>query len=106
MYIPQHEQRIGAYLLIPSSKYARARRKLIKKKQLRQSELKNTLETLRTHPYHPFLKTHHLTMANDIGVKMYASSVNWMYRLLWYFGENNRIILHNVGPHSGFGGVY
>ena len=107
MYISQYEQQISAYTLVPSSKFARAKRKLIKKNRVQVAEIKVTLETLRTHPYHPFLKTHGLTIhGSSFPGKLYASSVNWMYRILWYFEEGGRIILYHIGPHSGFNGVY
>jgi addiction module RelE/StbE family toxin len=77
-----------------SSKFAKEYKKLpIEIKRL--AEKKELL--FRTNPHDPQLKTHKLT---GILNSYWAFSINYQYRIIFEFRENNIVWFHSAGTHE------
>jgi mRNA-degrading endonuclease YafQ of YafQ-DinJ toxin-antitoxin module len=99
----QLEQTVTQRKLIFTSKYERSKTKLVKRNTLSEDLIFAVESNLIFDPFHPQLKTHALVLSYK---GYYASSLNLMYRILWYFDKFKNIILSNIGPHDGSIGVY
>ena len=62
-----------------------------------QEEIKEKIELFRENPKHPFLKTHKLKGTLK---KCYSFSVNYKYRVIFYYKTKNVAVLLGVGDHS------
>ena len=61
-----------------------------------KKQLKNKLDLLAINPKHPSLRTKRIQ-----GVKeLYECSVNMDIRIIWYYENNNIIIIVDVGHHD------
>jgi mRNA-degrading endonuclease RelE of RelBE toxin-antitoxin system len=69
-----------------------------------KKQLESKLILLQNDQFHPSLRTKkNNSWSNEIGEKIYESSINMNYRLLWMYDENNNtmvILLLATGEHS------
>ena len=93
------------FRLIPSPKFERRARKLLKNNPQLKKAFDKTIRQLADDPFYSGLKTHRVDIA---GEKPFSSTVTGDLRILWEFSENrvNVIDLLDFGGHSGSKKVY
>lgn len=93
------------YRLIPSAKFERKARKLLKNNPRLKRGFDKTIKQLTADPFYPGLKSHRVDIAGD---KPFSSSVTGDLRIVWEFSQNqvNVIDLLDIGGHSGSKKVY
>ncbi|MBD3347163.1 MAG: type II toxin-antitoxin system mRNA interferase toxin, RelE/StbE family [Chitinivibrionales bacterium] len=86
--------------LIRSTAFIRAAKKMLRKKPLLVSDIKEALEKLEQDAYHPYLKTHKLT-GNLAG--SWACSAGYDLRIVFSFvkeKDKEAILLETIGTHD------
>ena len=93
------------YRLVPSAKFERKARKLLRNNQRLKKSFDKTIKQLAEDPFYSGLKTHRVDVEGD---KPYSSWVTGDLRITWEFSENrvNVIDLLDFGGHSGSNKVY
>ena len=61
-----------------------------------QKQISEKVNILTENPIHPSLRTKRLKGTNDL----YECSINMSIRLIWYYKNQNMIILLDVGNHD------
>jgi mRNA-degrading endonuclease YafQ of YafQ-DinJ toxin-antitoxin module len=93
-----------AYQFASTKEFDKKFSKLTKKNIELKKRVLDTLKLLIRDPFYPSLKSHKAMTKNN--GRKWSSSVSGDIRLIWDFGENGWIILHDVGSHSGKTRVY
>ena len=81
------------FRLVPSDKFKKNFKKL---NNAEKNQLKNKLEIFIKNPYHPSLRTKHVQGTDGL----YEFSVNMNVRVIWYYEDNEIIILLDIGHHD------
>lgn len=86
------------FSLIPSKNFQKELKKLNKDIQI---QTKKKLKILSDNPRHPSLRTkQNYKFSKMFERKVFESSINMNYRLLWFFDEDKIIILLTIGQHK------
>jgi addiction module RelE/StbE family toxin len=88
------------FVLLRSSAFIRAARKILKKQPEIAENVQNTLELLATDPFHPRLRTHKLK--GDLE-DSWACSAGYDLRIIFRFVEqveSQAILLESIGTHD------
>ena len=92
------------YFLHYTSEYERDFKKIVRKDKLLASRIINVSEKLIVNPFSVSLRTH-IVRISSLG-RVYSSKVSGDIRILWTLEEENIILLHRIGGHSGSSKVY
>ena len=87
-------------LLLPSSGFLKASKKLIRKKPDLQDDIKNALQLLGEDAFNPALKTHKLA---GVLAGSWACSAGYDVRIVFSFAKHEgkqAILLENIGTHE------
>jgi mRNA interferase YafQ len=88
------------FVLLRSSSFIRAARKILKRHPELAENVQNTLELLSTEPFHPRLRTHKLK--GDLQ-DSWACSTGYDLRIIFRFVEHEEaqaILLESIGTHD------
>ncbi len=92
------------YILEFSKQCARDVKKYTRKDPKLKFEFRHKIKILASDPFSKSLNTH---VVNISGIgRVYSSSINKDFRIVWVFLEEKIILLHRFGSHSGSSKVY
>jgi len=97
------------FVLHYTSKYERDFKKIVRKDKLLASKVRDVSEKLSVNPFSIGLRTH-IVRISSLG-RVYSSKVSGDIRILWTLEdwtleEEDIILLHRIGGHSGSSNVY
>jgi mRNA-degrading endonuclease YafQ of YafQ-DinJ toxin-antitoxin module len=88
------------FTLIPSSKFTRELKKLVKSQKKLRAKIDKVFDKLSDNPQDPKLGSHkvHLTVYGEV----WSSAVTGDIRIIWNYNQNGEIeiILINIGGHD------
>lgn len=92
------------FVLHHTSEYERDFKKIARKDKLLASKVLDVSEKLSVNPFSFGLRTH-IVRISSLG-RVYSSKVSGDIRILWTLEEDDTVLLHRIGGHSGGSNVY
>ena len=93
------------FVILTSTLFKRKFKKLCRKNYTLAQILDSVISQMRYNPFLPSLKTHKVNVS-EYGV-VFSTTVTGDIRLIWrFFHEEDRIMLIDIGGHSGKNKVY
>ena len=92
------------FLLHYTSEYERDFKKIARKDKSLALKILDVSEELSVNPFSIGLRTH-MVRISSLG-RVYSSKVSGDIRILWTLEEEDIILLHRIGGHSGSSKVY
>jgi mRNA-degrading endonuclease YafQ of YafQ-DinJ toxin-antitoxin module len=92
------------FVLYHTSEYERDFKKIARKDKLLASKVLDVSEKLSVNPFSVDLRTH-MVRISSLG-RVYSSRVSGDIRILWTLEEDDIVLLHRIGGHSGGSKVY